>query len=348
MDLRVEAARRGQIFFKVPDLFPAVGFEYLENAKDDIRRLASIGHKHSIMVIADCFIFGERDDGHSACKEQSEGFLWNKKAAAEIGNRFFPQWLATRYARGIGTPRDIIAAEAVWLSLAKAAEPRSMALVSEQILDGNTRLGGYDEALSFADGAYQLDRSKAATLARFYLEGAGVPFDHERGVSLLSEAADAGDYAAAFKLATLLESGLVVERQLKRARDLYQQAADAGWWFESFGDPILVKKARFAVQRIDSFLSAESQVEKAVLDLDLGRYRALLIANSNYDALPDLSSPSKDVERLHDQLVADYGFEVQVLYDATRAETLEALNDYRKTLTSQDNFSFVLCGARNI
>ena len=138
MDLRVEAARRGQIFFKVPDKFPAVGSEYLEKATDDVRRLASIGHKHSLMVIADCFIFGERDDGHSACKAQSEGFFWNKEAATQIGNLFFPEWLAARYAHGIGTPRDTVAAEAVWLSLAKAREPSLMAFVSEKILDGNT------------------------------------------------------------------------------------------------------------------------------------------------------------------------------------------------------------------
>jgi len=79
-------------------------------------------------------------------------------------------------------------------------------------------------------------------------------------------------------------------------------------------------------------------------DLNLGEYHALLIGNSRYQNLPQLSTPGNDVERLRDILENRYGFRVTVLENATRYEILSALNDFRARLTTDDNLLIFYAG----
>lgn len=80
------------------------------------------------------------------------------------------------------------------------------------------------------------------------------------------------------------------------------------------------------------------------LDLNLGRFHALLIGNTNYQHLPSLATPKNDVQRLRTILETRYGFQVTVLEDATRYQILSALNDLRSRLTSEDNLLVFYAG----
>ncbi len=79
-------------------------------------------------------------------------------------------------------------------------------------------------------------------------------------------------------------------------------------------------------------------------NVDLGQYHALLIANSRYQFLPDLTTPDADVAQLEQILRTGYGFRTTVLINATRYQILSALNELRKTLTERDNLLIYYAG----
>jgi len=80
------------------------------------------------------------------------------------------------------------------------------------------------------------------------------------------------------------------------------------------------------------------------LNLDFGKYYALVIGNNNYGKLPKLSTPVADAEAIASVLKNKYGFNVTLLKDASRYDILEALNQMREKLTEQDNLLVYYAG----
>ncbi len=75
-----------------------------------------------------------------------------------------------------------------------------------------------------------------------------------------------------------------------------------------------------------------------------GNYYALIIGNSKYQYLPDLKTPREDVMDVARILEEDYGFQNTILLDVGRNEIISAMNEFRKTLTSDDNFLIYYAG----
>jgi len=125
-----------------------------------------------------------------------------------------------------------------------------------------------------------------------------------------------------------------------------------------FSTPLPVGSARTAVH----VLAIDQQGKRADLELELapaaavdpsavapapiirGGYHALLIANNAYRHLPNLNSPIPDVERIDRILREHYGFSTRVLHNATRYDTLSALNELRARLTPDDNLLIYYAG----
>jgi hypothetical protein len=61
------------------------------------------------------------------------------------------------------------------------------------------------------------------------------------------------------------------------------------------------------------------------LRLQTGTYRALLIANEDYEFWSDLDTPIADVEALEETLNEDYSFDVKLLKNASRKEILSEI-----------------------
>jgi len=80
------------------------------------------------------------------------------------------------------------------------------------------------------------------------------------------------------------------------------------------------------------------------LDLNFGKYYALVIGNQNYRTLPKLDTPIADAEAISSILKEKYGFNVTLLKDATRYDILEALNRLREQLTETDNLIVYYAG----
>jgi hypothetical protein len=80
------------------------------------------------------------------------------------------------------------------------------------------------------------------------------------------------------------------------------------------------------------------------LNLNFGKYYALVIGNQNYTTLPRLETPIADAEAIASVLKSKYGFNVTLLKDATRYDILEALNRLREQLTETDNLIVYYAG----
>lgn len=83
----------------------------------------------------------------------------------------------------------------------------------------------------------------------------------------------------------------------------------------------------------------------AVRDLgEDGQYYALLIANQDYEHLTPLGTPIADVRALAEVLQQDYGFEVTLLENASRTETLNKLDELVSRATEPDNLLIYYAG----
>ena len=76
----------------------------------------------------------------------------------------------------------------------------------------------------------------------------------------------------------------------------------------------------------------------------LGRYYALLVANEEYAHMPSLTSPVNDVTELRQLLQSRYGFEVEMLVNATQDDIMMALHQYSNKLTATDNLLIYYAG----
>ncbi len=76
----------------------------------------------------------------------------------------------------------------------------------------------------------------------------------------------------------------------------------------------------------------------------LGRYHALVIGINAYQHLPRLETAINDARVIGEVLTKDYGYKVNLLLDATRADIIRALDDYRKSLTDKDNLLIYYAG----
>jgi len=75
-----------------------------------------------------------------------------------------------------------------------------------------------------------------------------------------------------------------------------------------------------------------------------GGYHALVIGNDHYRQWTPLSTAVADAEAMSKVLQDRYGFRVTVLKDADRKQILKTLNDYRKTLSDQDQLLVYYAG----
>lgn len=79
-------------------------------------------------------------------------------------------------------------------------------------------------------------------------------------------------------------------------------------------------------------------------ELRTGTYHALIIGNNRYQKLPTLETAVNDARALDDLLRTRYGFKTRLLIDASRAEILTALNEYRESLRADDSLLVYYAG----
>jgi len=95
---------------------------------------------------------------------------------------------------------------------------------------------------------------------------------------------------------------------------------------------------------MDSAVPAGGRPLQSRPKVDFGTYHALIIGNNIYTHFPSLTTPDQDAHAVAAVLSKQYGFKTKVLLNATRCDILQALNDFRKTLTDKDNLLIYYAG----
>jgi hypothetical protein len=93
-----------------------------------------------------------------------------------------------------------------------------------------------------------------------------------------------------------------------------------------------------------STLETEKNTGNDLPSIQFGRYHALIIGNNDYESLPKLKTAKNDSQTVANILKNDYGFNVILLLDAKRSDTLLALSKLRESLTNQDNLLIYYAG----
>ena len=78
--------------------------------------------------------------------------------------------------------------------------------------------------------------------------------------------------------------------------------------------------------------------------INFGRYYALVIGNNEYEYLPNLKTAADDARAVADILRDTYGFDVILLINATRADIVDALDDFREKLDDTTNLLIYYAG----
>ena len=100
---------------------------------------------------------------------------------------------------------------------------------------------------------------------------------------------------------------------------------------------ILVSQPRISEP---TYIRQSPEIPQAPVNFGMpGAFYALVIGNNEYQKLPKLSTSVSDAEDVAKVLGDDYGFNVTLLKNATRAQTLKALYEFRKL--GKDNYLLI-------
>ena len=103
--------------------------------------------------------------------------------------------------------------------------------------------------------------------------------------------------------------------------------------------PIMIARVAGAI----AFLLLSLAVQ-AAQTLDFGSYNALIIGNNDYKQLTKLKMAQKDAVAVARLLRESYGFETELILNATRSDIINALASLRATLTENDNLLIYYAG----
>jgi len=88
----------------------------------------------------------------------------------------------------------------------------------------------------------------------------------------------------------------------------------------------------------------EASTDTKVYKSSAGQYYALIIGNNNYQHIRKLETARKDAEAVSQILETQYGFQTLLLLDATRSDIVGAINQFRKSLTAEDQLLIYYAG----
>lgn len=77
---------------------------------------------------------------------------------------------------------------------------------------------------------------------------------------------------------------------------------------------------------------------------DFGKYYALVIGNNDYQFVPKLDTAENDAKEVAQVLQNYYGFETKLLLNAKRNDILDAINEFKSKLNTNDNFVIYYAG----
>jgi hypothetical protein len=102
-----------------------------------------------------------------------------------------------------------------------------------------------------------------------------------------------------------------------------------------------VARLQFVIQReADNALLAERLIKR----YKVGQYYAMIVGNNDYRHLPKLETAVKDATEVNKLLKDSYGFETELLLNATRGDMLGTLSRLRSKMLPEDNLLVYYAG----
>ncbi len=204
-------------------------------------------------------------------------------------------------------------------------------------------------------------------VGQIFEKGLGLPPDFAAAAEWYRRAAEQGHAAAQIGLGSLYETGRGVAQDAQEALRWYRRAAGLaedlvvlqGEEYEALSEA--QQELETAREELEERARQVEELEREVEELEsrpppppppgpgraplaFGRYHALVIGNGAYSALPPLATAVADARAVAGVLASRYGFEVQLLLDATRFDIMRALNGLRESLDADDNLLVYYAG----
>jgi TPR repeat protein len=254
--------------------------------------------------------------------------------------------LAARFFEtGYGTAISNIDALSWYEKAAKLGSAYSLNRLGQAYEIGELGLAINPEtAYDYYKRAYAQDESCnlcMTDLGRMYAVGEVVDQDYSMAKIYYTKAFKLGDIQAGNLLASLKLEGLGGARNRTGAIASFQRVLLGNAKYKQ----LVGKKAYDSeIDKAHEQLVALGVLKGSRGVINLGKYHALVIGNSNYKYLDKLANARKDASDIAKVLERDYGFSVELLVDASRLEMLTSLNRFRRELKKNDNFLLYYAG----
>ncbi len=160
----------------------------------------------------------------------------------------------------------------------------------------------------------------------------------EAEIARLSREAEAnrGNVAPERKAPTEREQDERMERVLWTVAKTSRDVDDTKAYLDIYPSGRFAAEAKARLSVLEKFAAVEG--------IDFGAYHALVIGNDTHENLPDLTTAVNDAKAIAAVLTGEYGFKVKTLFNATHADIIDALDEYRETLTDRDNLLIYYAG----
>jgi len=289
-------------------------------AQDDARAQAMIGRM---------YYWGQGVD-----EDNERAFHW-ASLAADQGDAWGQYIIGLIYDEGNGIAEDKSKAFKWFEKAADQKFPPGEISLGKAYLNGFGVESDYERALYWFRNAAEWDLPEAQYyLGVMFDDGYGVDEDNSKAIEFYRKAANQGYADALNNLGMMYYVGEGVAKDVELAEQFYGRAADAG------SKAAYENYYKFVVSR---GVSNRDQIPDS-RGLDFGDYHALVIGNSRYEYLDDLTTAGRDASDVAEVLRDKYDFEVELLLDATRKDILTSLNRLRRELKETDNFLLYYAG----
>jgi len=272
----------------------------------------------------------------------------------------------------------------IWLETAEAGDPEAQTNVGEIYERGTDGVPDYAAAASWYQKAADKGYSRAIfNLGTLYEQGMGVPQDKLKALNLYRQSWGLPEDSVMYQSAARAETDALraeldkniaehnqqlalLQKQMKQTQE--QQAkkpaaqrsdndvaeiAALRKWIENLESERRVSTDRLAgLPKLRTPQTGTTQTAALAATganlkaegMDFGRYYALIIGNQHYQSIDSLQTPISDAARAAKILADKYGFNVQIVEDATDVAMLKALNDLNAVLKPTDNLLIYYAG----
>ena len=122
------------------------------------------------------------------------------------------------------------------------------------------------------------------------------------------------------------------------------RVSDFQRYLEKHPNGMFVKLAESQMRDLIRRQADPDSVKSQFAGIDFGTYHALVIGINDYKNLPKLKTAVNDAKAVAAMLEKDYGFKVTRLINPDRADIVDAFDEYRESLSGNDNLLIYYAG----